>query len=116
MKRELWPKVKAGSWVIYADEDAGVHKAKVTEVDIKLYEPGEPSRWGHPYGLTKDTGAVKIRYDETEIIENLADLVTYGATKFRQLRQAWEKWQAVKASADSYEEAFQAMRQEFRAY
>ena len=116
MKRELWPKVKVGSWVIYADEDAGVQKARVTEVDIKIYEPGEPSRWGYPYGKTKDTGTVKIRYDETELIENLADLITYGPTKFRKLRKDWTSLAAAKDSFENTREIFMARIQEYRTY
>ena len=116
MKRELWPKVKPGSWVIYADEDAGVHKARVTEVDIKIYEEGAPSRWGYPYGLTKDTGTVKIRYDETELIHNLADLITYGPTKYAKLRKDWQKLMASKATTEAYRETFQARITEYRAY
>ena len=114
MKSELWEKVKVGSWVIYADQDAGVWKAKVVEVDIRIYEPGEPSRWGYPYGKTAETGTVKIRYNETEIYENLENLVTYGPVKLAKLKKDWNRWRAGKAEADVYKETFLARIQEYR--
>ena len=116
MKRELWPKVKVGTWVIYADEDLGVHKAKVTEIDVKIYEPGEPSRWGYPYGKTKDTGTVRIRYDETELIHNLADLISYGPAKYAKLRKDWQKLAASKAETEMIRETFRARILEYRTY
>ena len=115
MKRELWDKVRAGAWVIYADEYDGVHRAMVKEIDIKMYEEGEPSRWGHPYGLTKDTGTVKIVYDKTETIENLADLIRYSQSRLRALEKAWTKLQTYKASAESVRETFLGLLREFKA-
>ena len=114
MKRELWPKIKVGSWVIYADEYAGVFKAKVIETDIRVYEPGTPSRWGYPYGMTEKTGTVKIRYDTQELIENLANLVKYGPAKFEKLRRAWQEWQTVKRDAEAYREAFLDLAQQYK--
>ena len=116
MKSELWEKVKVGSWVIYADQDAGVFKAKVIETDIKIYEPGEPSVWGHPYGLTAETGTVKIRYNETELLENLENLITYGPAKLAKLKKDWNRWRAQQASSDALKETFLARIQEYRTF
>ena len=114
MKAELWDKVKPGAWVIYADEYDGVHRAMVKEIDIRIYEEGEPSRWGHPYGLTKDTGTVKITYDSTEMIANLADLIKYSQVQLRALEKAWARWQSYKISAETRREAFLAMLTEYK--
>jgi len=114
LKRELWVKVKPGDPVIFVHEGEGVFKAKVLETDLRIYEPGEPSRFGYPYGLTKDTGVVKILYDETERIENLADLVAYTAAKFARLRSAWSKWSAQDLAARQLLEEFLALTQELK--
>lgn len=114
MKSELWGKVRVGSWLIYADEYDGVHRVMVKEIDIRIYEPGEPSRWGHPYGLTKDTGTVKIVYDSTEKIENLADLIRYSQVQLRALEKAWARYQSYKASAETHRGAFLAMIAEYK--
>lgn len=114
MKRELWPKIRVGSFVIYADEHDGVHRAKVVEVDVKIYEPGKPTRWGYPYGLTKDTGTVRIQYDEAKLIHNLADLIAYSPWKLGRLRRAWNKWQAEKAQAEGLRETFLAKVTEYK--
>jgi len=114
LKRELWPRVKVGTWLIYADEYEGVFRAKVVEVDVRIYEPGLPSRWGYPYGFTKDTGTVKIQLDSRELIENLTNLVQYSASRLNELRKAWESWQSVKAEAEGYREQFLALAKELR--
>lgn len=114
MKRELWRTVKRGTWLIYADEYEGVYRCMVTEVDIRIYEPGTPSRWGNPYGLTAQTGTVKIRYDEGEKIENLANLVAYSSGKLMVLRRDWNRWQKVKASAEAYRETYLARIQGYK--
>lgn len=116
MKRELWAKVKVGSHVIYADEYEGVFKAKVTEIDIRVYEPGTPSRWGYPYGKTEAEGAVRIQYESQTKIENLADLVTYGATKYAVLRRDWSQWQSRKLAAEPYRTTFLERILEYRTY
>ena len=114
MKRELWPRVKVGSFVIYADEYDGVHRAKVVETDIKIYEPGTPTRWGYPYGKTSETGTVRIQYDERRLIHNLAELVPYSPWKLGRLRKAWNTYQSAKATAESYREAFLTRVAEYR--
>lgn len=116
MKHELWPKIRVGSHVIYADEYLGVYRAKVVEVDIEIYEPGEPSRRANPYGLTRETGVVRIQYDTTELIENLENLIAYGPSKLARLRRDWNLWQAKKANAEGLRETFLARIQEYRAY
>lgn len=113
MKRALWPQIKVGSFVVYADRYRGVYKAKVTEIDVKVYEPGEPSRWGYPYGKTTETGACKISYNETEILENLENLVAYTPFKLGKLRRAWTKYQDSKATTDLYEEQYLTLIQEY---
>lgn len=114
MKAELWDKVRAGAWVIYADEFDGVHKAMVKEIDIRIYEEGTPSRWGHPYGLTKDTGTVKITYDSTEAIANLADLIRYSQVQLRALEKAWARFQSYRTSAEVHRDTFLAMITEYK--
>lgn len=116
MKRELWKKVKVGSWVIYADQYLGVFKAKVTEIDLMIYTPGEPSRRGYPYGKTADKGVVKIRYDETETIENLTDLIVYGPSKYAVLRRDWTQWQNRKAAAEGFRDTFLERCREYKTY
>jgi len=112
MKRADWGRVKRGQYLIYADVDVGVFKAKVVEVDIRLYEPGEPSRYGYPYGLTKDTGAVKISYIQDkvtqEMINNLAELIIWGPEKFTQLTEIWENLVKYRATVDASKEEFNA--------
>ena len=116
MKRELWAKVKVGTLVIYADEYEGVFRGKVTEIDIRIYEEGPPSRWARPYGLTKTTGTVRIQYNSLSKIENLADLVTYGTRKYAVLRRDWSQWQRQKAAAEALQATFRARVTEYRAY
>jgi len=100
LKKELWARVQAGDWLIYADEYDGVHKVKVAEVDITQYEPGPPAREAQPWGLTAETGTVKIQYDAVERIENLADLIPWNLSRFQALERAWKDLQAAKATAE----------------
>jgi len=102
MKAADWGKVKPGDWLIYASEYEGIFKAKVLEVDIRLYEPGEPSVWSYPYGLTKDTGTIKIQYDEAEAIVNLADMIRYTQDNLQRLEMAWKKYQAYVEATETY--------------
>jgi len=112
VKRADWGRVKRGQTLIYADPDVGVFKAKVTELDIRLYEPGEPSRYGYPYGLTVDTGAVRISYDQggvtQEMIHNLGELIVWGPEKFRQLTELWDVLAKYRAAVDASKEEFNA--------
>ena len=114
MDKALWAKVKVGDWLIYADEYEGVFKAKVVEVDIRIYEPGEPSVWGYPWGLTKDTGTCKISYANKERIENLTDLIVWSSSKFMALGKAWQRWQTQKATAEGLRDNFVTMIREYR--
>ena len=116
MKRELWKNVKVGSLIIYADEYEGVFRGKVTEIDIRIMEEGPPSRWGHPYGLTKTTGTVRILYNKSSKIENLANLVAYGTRKYAVLRRDWSQWRRQKAASDALQATFRARVTEYRAY
>ena len=114
MDRKLWEKVKPGDWLIYANEFEGVFKAKVTVVDIRIYTPGDPSVWGYPYGLTKDTGTLTMEYAGKERIENLANLIVWSSVKFLALGKAWQRWQTQKATAKGLRDLFVEMIQEYR--
>ena len=98
--------MRRGDWVIYADQYDGVHRAKIVEVDIKIYDPGLPTKWGYPYGLTAETGTVKIRYDTTEKIENLENLLAFIPANLTILKKAWATMVAAKEQAQAITEAF----------
>jgi len=115
MKTELWPKIRPGTWVIYADDDAGVQRAKISDVDIRVEDSSYPGGYYYPYGKTAATGAVKIKYGEVEILENLENLITYGPEKLGKLRRAWLTWQAVKSQAAAAKENFTELAQEYRS-
>jgi len=112
VKRADWGRVKRGDRLIYADEYEGVFQAKVLEVDIRLYEPGEPSRYGYPYGKTEITGSVRIEIEKagvkTELIENLANLIPYGPEKLRALQTLYETLAKYRAAVDASKEEFNA--------
>ena len=115
MKRALWRQVKVGSWVIFADPDEGPYRAKVIETDIKIYTPGEPSVWGYPYGLTRETGTVRILYNSTEAVNNLAELLKYNPSRLGRLRREYNTWQSHKATADAKKETYLSRIQEYKA-
>jgi len=102
MKAIDWGKVKPGTILIYASEYEGIFRAKVLETDIRLYEPGEPSVWSYPYGLTKDTGTIRIQYDEAEAVVNLADMIRYSQDNLQRLETAWKKYQAYVDYTETY--------------
>lgn len=106
--------MKPGTLVIYADPDHGIFRAKITEIDIRVEDPTVVTRWGYPYGKTATRGTVRIKFDTQEIIENLANLVVHGPAKLAKLRRAWNNWQAAKATATAYEEAYNQLLQEYR--
>lgn len=106
MDRKHWAKVKPGDLVIYADEYEGVHKAKILETDIRLQEPGPPSVWSYPYGKTAETGTVKIQYDSTEVILNLAQLAVYKVATLATLERSWVAWKAQEKSAGVLRQRF----------
>ena len=114
MKTELWSKVKRGDYLIYANLDDGVQKAKVTEIDItiEVFEPEYKKE--QPYGLTAETGIVKIKVGEIELVENLANLIRFNLRYYRDLRQAWSTWQLAKIETEAYKEAFIKERAELK--
>jgi len=114
LKAELWPKVKEGDYLIYADEYDGVFKAKVIETDITIetYEP--EYRREQPYGLTAETGYVKIKYNEKELIENLANLIRFVDAWYRRLKKIWDEYQQKKSEAEDELDAFTELRAELR--
>jgi hypothetical protein len=114
MKSAEWKYVKVGNYVIYADEDDGVHKAQVIETDIKETVEKPYLHFDYPYGKTAETGVVKIKYNENELVANLADLVKFNPTYFRQLEKAWREWQNQKVTAEMLKDEFTALRSELR--
>jgi len=108
MKSADWKRVKVHQWLIYPTETIGVVKCEVIEVDVKIAEPLPTFHYDRPYGLTKDTGTVKIRYTINDVpqeeIENLANLVAYSETTFRELQSAYQKWQEYKAYSENLKE------------
>jgi len=119
MKSEDWKRVKVHQWLIYPSEVVGVVKCEVIEVDVKIVEELPTFHYDRPYGLTKDTGTVKIRYSindvPQEVIENLANLVTYSETNYRELLRAYNEWQAYLNTANSYKAEFLTLIQNRKA-
>lgn len=106
MNSELWGKVKVGDWVILANIYDGVIKAEVVEVDVKVAEPLPTFHYDYPWGMTAESGVVKLKYDETEKIENLADLVRYKPAYYTELKKAFDEWQQYKGYEESYKAVF----------
>lgn len=119
MKSENWKKVKVHQWLILAREDVGAVKCEVIEVDVKIAEPLPTFHYDYPYGLTALKGTVKIRYTKNdvvqEVVENLADLVAYSETVYRELAAAYNLWQAYLNTANSYKETFNTLIQNRKA-
>ncbi len=119
MKSIDWKKVKIHQWLILAREETGVFKCEVIEVDVKIAEPLPTFHYDYPYGKTALKGTVKIRYTlndvPQEVIENLADLVSYSETAFRELSRAYNLWQAYLSTANSYKETFNTLIQNRKA-
>jgi hypothetical protein len=115
MKSKDWKNVKVHQWLIYPSEDYGVLKCEVIEVDVKIAEPLPTYHYDYPYGLTAEKGTVKIRYTLNDVIqeevENLANLVAYSETAFRELLRAYNEWQAYLNTANSYKEVFNTLIQ-----
>jgi len=114
MKAAEWKYVKVGNYVIYADEDDGVQKAQVIEIDIKETVEKPTLHFDYPYGKTADSGVVKIKYNENEAVINLANLVKWNPTYYRQLEKAWREWQEYKAAAESLKDTFIELRAELK--
>ena len=118
MKSEDWKRVKVHQWLIYPTEVIGVVKCEVIEVDVKIAEPLPTFHYDRPYGLTAETGTVKIRYTSNDVpqeeIENLANLVAYSETTFRELQSAYDKWQEYKVYSENLKENFLTLIQQRR--
>lgn len=118
MKAELWKNVKTGQYLIYADETDGVHKVRVTEINIKVetFEPAYKAEY--PYGQTADQGYVKIYWKmndiEHEIVENLANLITFNNSWYDQLSMAYDDYVQRVGYADEYLETFHSKAIELR--
>jgi len=119
MKSEDWKRVKVHQWLIYPTEIYGVLKCEVIEVDVKIAEPLPTFHYDYPYGKTAETGTVKIKYTLNDVvheeIENLANLVAYSETAYRELLRAYNEWQAYLNTANSYKETYLTMIEEKRA-
>jgi len=115
MKSEDWKDVKVHDMVIYPSEEYGVNKCEVTEIDVKIVEPLPTYHYERPYGLTKESGVVKIKYTYNDVvreeIQNLANLVAWSTTIYRDLLRAYNEWQAYLATANSYKETYLTMIQ-----
>lgn len=109
MKSEDWKRVKRGQTLILARKDIGVVKATVIEIDIEVEVTRPTYRKEKPWGLTAETGTVKLRVDDTELIENLQNLVKYSSSVFVRLKKAYDDWKAYYDSAAAYEEAFTSL-------
>jgi len=109
MKEAEWKHVKRGQVLIYADLDDGVQKAIVTEIDITVTVTDPVFKREQPYGLTADQGYVKIKYDDTEIVENLTNLIKFDLTVLRRLEQAWKEYNEYKGYMEEAEQAFKGM-------
>ena len=114
MKSELWSKVKRGDYLIYADEYDGVQKAKVTEIDIsiEIFEPEYKKE--QPWGLTAETGYVRIKVGEIEIVQNLASLIRFVPSWHDELLRSYKKYEYHKALAEAATEAFTSLRAKYR--
>ena len=118
MKSELWPKVKRGDYLIYADEDDGVQKVKVVEIDItiEVFEPEYKKE--QPYGLTAETGNIRILIQKNgkplQIIENLASLIRFNLSWYNELRNLLSQYGYYKGLAEERINAFTGKRAEYR--
>lgn len=106
MKSEDWKRVKRGQTLILARRDIGVVKATVIEIDIEVEVTRPTYRKERPWGLTAESGTVKLRYDDTELIENLQNLTKYTSEVFVRLKKAYDLWRAYYTGAAAYEESF----------
>jgi len=109
VKSEDWKRVKRGQTLILARKDLGVVKATVVEIDIEVEVTHPTYRKERPWGLTAETGTLKLRVDDTELIENLQNLVKYSSGVFMRLKQAYDTWKTCKDYADAYEESFSTL-------
>lgn len=106
--------MKTGTFVILATDYEGVTKVRVSEIDIKIYTPGSPSRWETPWGLTAVSGTFKGDVDGEEKILNLMDCVKYSNSAFSSLNRAWTKYQKEKIESDEKWEEYKDLARELR--
>ena len=114
MKEEYWRLVKAGDYFILANIFDGVKRVRVTEVDVRVLYETPTTYYATPYGLTKDTGRVKVRVNDTEQIEELRNLITYSSIDLHLLQRLYENYAAAKAAMEAAEEVFTAKIQELQ--
>lgn len=106
IKSEEWGRVKRGQTLILANTTLGVLKVTVIELDVEVEVTHPTYRKENPWGLTAQTGSVKIRYNETETMENLQNLMKYSPGLFARLRKAYNDWQQYNDYAVAYREVF----------
>jgi len=115
LKSEDWKNVKIHQWLIYPSEDYGVLKVEVIEVDVKIVVELPTFHYDRPYGLTKDTGVIRIKYTYNDVVqevtENLSNLVAYSDTTYRELLRAYNEWQAYLNTANSYKQEYLSLIQ-----
>lgn len=81
-------------------------KATVIEIDIDVEVTYPTYRKEKPWGLTAESGTLRLRVDDTELIENLQNLIKYTSSVFTRLKKAYDDWRTYKDYADAYEESF----------
>ena len=109
MKSEDWGRVKRGQTLILANTIVGVLKVTVLELDVEVEVTHPTYRKENPWGLTAQTGSVKIKYDETETMENLQNLMKYSPGRFSNLARAYDLWVTYRNYATAYREAFNTL-------
>jgi len=118
LKRYLWKGVRVGDFLVYGDECDGVWRVRVSVVDIKLVETstglGGSSQVSYPYGLTAETGTVRVVFDGHDEIMNLADLIVFDGLTFIELQKAWTEYVKLKAEADRADEEFLTLVRKLR--
>lgn len=115
MRSQDWKDVREGQTLILTDQYLGVLKVTVIEVDVAV-EVTEPTyRKEYPWGKTATTGTIKIRYDSTETVANLADLIKYKTQTYNMLKRAHDRYLTYQTSADAYLETFNTEVIEARA-
>lgn len=106
MKSEEWNRVREGQTLILANTTLGVLKVTVVELDVEVEVTHPTYRKERPWGLTAESGTVKIRHNETEAIENLQNLIKYEPGLFTRLKSAYDEWKTYNTMAAAYKESF----------
>jgi len=109
LKSEEWKRVRRGQTLILANTTVGVVKATVIELDVEVEVTHPTYRKERPWGLTAESGTVKLRYGETEIIENLQNLMKYSPGRFAHLARAYDLWDTYTNYAAAYRDAFNTL-------